>query len=618
MYLIPNPYRYSEKDGYFKLENKTNINLSYSCNFYELDCALELQKEIKNIYGFNIGINKSINNKALKDSINIIKEKGMKDEEYKLIIKNDSIEIISSFNSGIFYAIQTLKQILKQSSNLIKCLEIEDKPHFKNRGFFHDVTRGKVPTLETLKQLVDKAAFYKINQIQLYIEHTFAFKGMSEVWLDKDPLTSKEILILDMYCKKKNVELVPALSTFGHLYEVLRSKSFCNLCEIDGMEEDKYSFYERMAHHTLDVSNEESLKLVENMLEQYIPLFTSDKFNICGDETFDLGKGKSKELLDKIGEGKLYIDFLNKVISIVKKYDKKVMFWGDVILNHADLLNELPKDLICLNWNYSNEVTEEKTKIIADSNREQYVLPGVGSRKQLVSYSDNAFENLRTRVNYGEKYNATGVLNTDWGDFGHINLLSSSIPGMIYGAALSWNPNDELSNNFKDNFTEIYKAISRVEYGDKSLKVVSLLNELTNEHKMRWEEVVAFKEKYYNLKEKLEKIDLKYLENEYKKSCNIENKLMSLLKDIENKCDVQELIILTKGIGLFNQFFITIMKYDLENENINLMYEPNKLAESIEIWFYDYSKAWRLRNKESELYRIREVIQYICKYLRTL
>ena len=48
------------------------------------------------------------------------------------------------------------------------------------------------------------------------------------------------------------------------------------------------------------------------------------------------------------------------------------------------------------------------------------------------------------------------------------------------------------------------------------------------------------------------------------------------------------------------------------------MYEPNKLAESIEIWFYDYSKAWRLRNKESELYRIREVIQYICKYLRTL
>lgn len=233
MYLIPKPKKYKEKEGSFNLKRETKINLSYCCDFYELDCAIDLQKEIKKTLGFNIAINKSINNTPLKDAINIIKTDGMENEEYKLIINNDSIEIMFTFDSGIFYGIQTLKQILKQSSNSIRNLEIEDKPYFKNRGFFHDVTRGKVPTLETLKQLVDKASYYKINQIQLYIEHTFAFKGMSEVWVDKDPLTSEEILILDMYCKKRNIELIPSLSTFGHLYEVLRTKSFCNLCEID-------------------------------------------------------------------------------------------------------------------------------------------------------------------------------------------------------------------------------------------------------------------------------------------------------------------------------------------------------------------------------------------------
>lgn len=577
---------------------------------------IDLQKEIKKIFGFNIAINKSINNTPLKNAINIIKIDGMENEEYKLIINNDSIEIMFTFDSGIFYGMQTLKQILKQSSNSIRNLEIEDKPYFKNRGFFHDVTRGKVPTLETLKQLVDKASYYKINQIQLYIEHTFAFKGMSEVWIDKDPLTSEEILILDMYCKKRNVELIPSLSTFGHLYEVLRTKSFCNLCEMDGMEDDKYSFYERMAHHTLDVSNDESLKLVENMLEQFIPLFSSNKFNICGDETFDLGKGKSKEIADKIGEGKLYVDFLNKVVSIVKKYDKTVMFWGDVILRHTDLLNEVPEELICLNWDYSNEVTEEKTKLMADVKREQYVSPGVGSWNQLVSYMDKAFENIRRMVNYGVKYKATGVLNTDWGDFGHINLLASSIPGMIYGAALSWNPNDEISNNSEGDFSEIYKGISRIEYGDKSLKIVALLNDLTKNHKIRWEEVVAFKERYNTLKEKLKSFDVEYLENEYKVSCEIEEQLIGMLSDIENKYAIQELIIATEGMKLFNRFFIMVMKYDLGRENSNLVYEPKKLAENIEVWFYDYSKAWRMRNKESELYRIREVIQYICKYLR--
>ena len=616
MYLIPKPKKYKEKEGCFKLKRETKINLSYCCNFYELDCAIELQKEIKDNFGLKLAISKNINNTALKNSINIIKIDGMENEEYKLIINNDSIEIIATFDSGIFYAIQTLKQVLKQSSNSIRSLEIEDKPYFKNRGFFHDTTRGKVPTLETLKQLVDKASFYKINQIQLYIEHTFAFKGMSEVWLDKDPLTSEEILILDMYCKKRNVELIPSLSTFGHLYEVLRTKSFCNLCEMDGMEEDEYSFYERMAHHTLDVSNEESLKLVENMLEQFIPLFTSKKFNICGDETFDLGKGKSKAKADKMGEGKLYVDFLNKVISIVKKYDKTVMFWGDVILRHTDLLNEVPDDLICLNWDYSNEVTEEKTRIMSEVKREQYVSPGVGSWNQLVSYMDKAFENIRRMINYGVKYNATGVLNTDWGDFGHINLLASSMPGMIYGAVLSWNPNDETSNNLESDFTQIYKAISRIEYGDKSLKVVSLLNDLTKNHEIRWEEVVAFKERYGTLKEKLETFDVKYLENEYKMACKVEDELISLLKDIENKYDIQELVIATEGMGLFNKFFITVMKYDLGKESSKLIYEPKKLAEDIEVWFYDYSRVWRMRNKESELYRIREVIQYICKYLR--
>lgn len=618
MYLIPKPKKYKEKEGFFKLKRETIINLSYYCDFYGLDCALELQKEIKDIFGLKLNINKSINNTTLKNAINIIKVDEMEEEEYKLIINNDSIEIIATFDSGIFYGIQTLKQVLKQSSNSIRILEIEDKPYFKNRGFFHDTTRGKVPTLETLKQLVDKAAFYKINQIQLYIEHTFAFKGMSEVWVDKDPLTSEEILILDMYCKKKNVELIPALSTFGHLYEVLRTKSFYKLCEMDGMEDDEYSFYERMAHHTLDVSNEESLKLVENMLEQFIPLFTSKKFNICGDETFDLGKGKSKTAADKIGEGKLYIDFLNKVVSIVKRYDKTVMFWGDVILGHTDLLDEVPEDLICLNWDYSNEVTEEKTRIMSELKREQYVSPGVGSWNQLVSYMDKAFENIRRMVNYGIKYNATGVLNTDWGDFGHINLLASSMPGMIYGAALSWNPNDETSNNSESDFTEIYKAISRIEYGDKSLKVVSLLNDLTKNHEIRWEEVVAFKERYDTLKKKLETFDVDYLENEYKMACKVEDELVSVLKYIENKYDIQELIIASEGIGLFNEFFLNVMKYNLGKESSKVIYEPKRLAEGIEVWFYDYSRVWRMRNKESELYRIREVIQYICKYLRAV
>lgn len=330
----------------------------------------------------------------------------------------------------------------------------------------------------------------------------------------------------------RHIELIPSLATFGHLYEVLRTKSYSNLCELENMENDEYSFVDRMAHHTLDVSNDESLKLVKNMLNEFIPLFTSNKFNICGDETFDLGKGKSKRLGEEIGQGKLYTVFLNKIIDIVKGYDKEVMFWGDVILNHTEVINEIPKDVICLNWNYGSEATEEGTRKIYEAGREQYVCPGVAGWSHLMNLMDNGFENIRRMVSYGVKYKASGVLNTNWGDYGHINILNSSIPGMAYGGALSWNPNGE-----KD-FETIYKALSIIEYGDNSLTIVSLLRDLGNTQVVSWSDLVRWKElfnKNSEVRENIKSLNPNKIKEARDKACEIEEKLTSLLVSVRDK-----------------------------------------------------------------------------------
>uniref|UniRef100_UPI002607ED6C glycoside hydrolase family 20 zincin-like fold domain-containing protein n=1 Tax=Clostridium sp. TaxID=1506 RepID=UPI002607ED6C len=311
MNLIPMPKEVIESNSIFKIKRNLEIALEYKCDFNDLESALLLQNEIENVFGFKANITKCFTEDMYTRYIIFKKKSSMKEEEYKLKIENEYIEIIAGTSRGIFYGVQTLIQIIQQYGSNLPGIIIEDEPYFKNRGFYHDVTRGKVPKLETLKNLVDKAAFYKINQIQLYIEHTFAFKGMSEVWMDKDPLTSEEIILLDKYCKSKYVELVPSIATFGHLYEVLRTKTFKNLCELNEDKNHEYSFVDRMAHHTLNVSDKGSIKLVDNMLSQFIPLFTSNKFNICCDETFDLGKGKSLESANEVGVGRLYINFLN-------------------------------------------------------------------------------------------------------------------------------------------------------------------------------------------------------------------------------------------------------------------------------------------------------------------
>jgi len=615
MFLIPSPKHLDINEGTLQLKRDTEIVLDYQCSFDDLNAAILLQEEIRQQLGFNLLINKAFDCNSNKVIITFKKTSGPK-EAYSLTIDGNRVEICGSTSIGIFYGVQTLRQIIRQNGALLPNLKIDDEPYFANRGFYHDVTRGKVPMLKMLMELVDRASFYKINQLQLYIEHTFAFKGMSEIWMDKDPLTSEEILILDQYCNKRHVELIPSLSTFGHMYEVLRSKSFNEFCEVENSEGGEYSFEHRMNSHTLDATNEGSIKLIEKMLMQYIPLFSSNTFNICCDETFELGKGKSKARADQVGVGMLYVEFLNKVINIVKKKGKRVMFWGDVILHHPELLSNISKDAICLNWDYNENAKEDGTKAITESGMEQYVCPGVWGWNQLVNKVDKGFENIKRMVAYGVKYGATGVLNTDWGDFGHINFLSTSIPGMAYGASLSWNPEGE------KEFENVYKALSVIEYGDDSLKLVSLLNQLSKNQVVGWYELVEWKENFSNdlaIKKSFGNLDWKKILEGYNLSCEIEDKFTRLSNKVRiNTFDLQEFIVSARAIQLVDSFFLNLLKNEYGMNEINTVFTPRDLAENLEVWFYDYTKIWRTRNKESELYRIRDIIAYTCKYLRCI
>lgn len=146
--------------------------------------------------------------------------------------------------------------------------------------------------------MADILCRYKINQWQLYIEHTYLFRDLSEAWREDTPLTAQEIMELDDYCAARHIELVPSLSTFGHMYRILSTKTCCDLCELPDSEKIPFSYTYAGNHHTLNVSNPDALGFVKGLIDEYRPLFRSSKFNICDDETFDLGKGRSKALAE--------------------------------------------------------------------------------------------------------------------------------------------------------------------------------------------------------------------------------------------------------------------------------------------------------------------------------
>ena len=106
-----------------------------------------------------------------------------------------------------------------------------------------DVTRDRVPTLQTLFDLVDLLAGLKLNQLQLYTEHTFAYRGHEVVWQDASPITGEEVLTLDAYCRERYVELVPNQNSFGHMHRWLKHEEYVHLAEsAEGM---MHSFSDR-------------------------------------------------------------------------------------------------------------------------------------------------------------------------------------------------------------------------------------------------------------------------------------------------------------------------------------------------------------------------------------
>ena len=615
MTILPRPQSVSLEKENFLFTYRGRIVIDASCDLEVFTHAKLLSKDIEAKLGFYAAVTKG---EFEEGCIYLKHTEDRKEEEYTISIQQDGIRIDGGGNAGILYGIQTLRQIIAVEGAILPCLTINDYPDMPNRGYYFDATRGRIPTLAYLKSLVEKLSYYKINQLQLYVEHSFLFQGLSEVWRDDTPLTADEILELDAYCRQFHIELIPSLSSFGHLYKLLSTKTYASLCELPGSDKEPFSFNDRMDHHTVDVTNGESMKLVKKLIDEYLPLFSSKHFNLCADETFDLGKGKSKGLADQIGVDNMYVSFVKELCEYLLEKGKRPMFWGDIIKGFPDAINQLPAETICLNWGYSRNEGEEAALALHKAGATQYMCPGVAGWNQFINFIDASYENISRMCNYAHKYQAIGILNTDWGDFGHINHPEFSITGIIFGAAFSWN------RQIPDN-DEIKGQISLLEFGDSSLSFVHNAALLSEKSVFEWYHAVRYMEldsKGRSAEEKKQyftALDFSGVRAANEVISQGINNLYRNLKhlDCNKRVLVKPYIVAAEGMALFNVIGAVISRelYGVKNE---VQADPKALAEQLEHWFYHYKEVWRSVSKESELYRIQNVILWYADRLREL
>ena len=138
--IVPRPQKIEILEGYFEHVLIENVN-------FEPFIDERIFKELKKI---NICIKKS---ESMDVPLLFEKDESLKDEQYKILIKPKQIIVTAKTLNGAFYGIKTLQQILKEEQ--IPCMAIDDYPDLELRGVMLDISRSKVPTLATLKKLVE-------------------------------------------------------------------------------------------------------------------------------------------------------------------------------------------------------------------------------------------------------------------------------------------------------------------------------------------------------------------------------------------------------------------------------------------------------------------------------
>lgn len=363
---------------------------------------------------------------------------GLPAQGYRLGISSRGLHLKASDAAGLFYGVMTLRQLWRQTGESLPACVIEDHPDFPVRGVMLDISRDKVPTLDTLYALIDQLAEWKINHLELYTEHTFAYQRHPTVWAEASPLTGEDILRLEAYCRAQCMELVPNQNSFGHMERWLTKPAYRELAESpDGYDTP---WGTRSPHPScLNPADPRSLKLIASLYEELLPFFSSRKFNVGCDETWDLGQGKSRARCEKKGTGRVYLDFLLKLHKLVKRHGRTLHFWGDIIIKHPELVSELPRDSVVLEWGYeADHPFAEHGARFAASGLPFYVCPGTSSWNAIAGRTENCLANLRNAAENGLRHGAVGFLNTDWGDNGHWQYLPVSYLGFAAGAALAW------------------------------------------------------------------------------------------------------------------------------------------------------------------------------------
>jgi hypothetical protein len=346
-------------------------------------------------------------------------------EAYSLSISTSGVRIEARSSAGLFYAVQTLGQMLEQTPEpSLPVATIEDWPALAFRGLMMDMSHTQLPRLDELKRQIDFLALWKANQYYFYSEATIALDGYPILPPDAR-FTKSQIRELIDYARRRHIDVIPNQELYGHLHDLFRMERYSDLAPIPYGGE-------------FNPEDPRVNQILSDWIGQLAALFPSPFFHVGFDETWLLEK--EAQSLHRTPE-ELYLEQLNRVAGLVRKNGKVPMAWADMMEKFPRMIPQLPKGLIAVPWHYDPQTDAEYHKFLAPfqaAGVPMMVLSAVMNWHWVTPNYTKSFEVDSRLLAAGLQYGAMGFVNSEWTDNTNAALMRMARPALAHGAILGW------------------------------------------------------------------------------------------------------------------------------------------------------------------------------------
>jgi len=348
-------------------------------------------------------------------------------ESYTISIRPSRVALHGRTSAGLFYAVQTLRQLVDGAS--LPIIEITDWPSLPYRGFMMDISHGAIPTLQEVERQIDILSKWKANQYFFYVETDLDLDGYPLLHKDSN-WSPDDIRTIVEYARLRHIDVVPCVELFGHLHDLFSI--------------ERYSDSAALPHGgEANPADPHAQAILEDWLRQYAALFPSPWLHLGFDEPFELERANSRGV-GAVPPGTLWLQHLEHLAHLTSSLGKRPLFWADIdegafIFNkYPGLAAGLPTGAIAVPWFY--DARPDYTHLLdlfAANHVPILVATGISDWENIAPDFESTFINIDGFLSAGRQADALGILNTEWSDSA-LALHREALPALAYGAIAAW------------------------------------------------------------------------------------------------------------------------------------------------------------------------------------